>query len=244
MATDSGLVHAHLEITLGLSSSTVSLSQTDPARPFQLITRARVLSTTQDHSAVTICTDGSPLDNGQHKHHGGLFRGVFLPFESLSDPSRRIQIGFAGCPNYGSLPDIPNLKERPWTRFETVPSQGQGSLIVKHDLYLDRMFQNSRDLHPGDIKPGEKFRVRLNPKRLDFISWWTFGNLNGNLKEKKFAKWQLPDKTGLLDDLMPGEKEPDVNRMLNEGWVFSQRRDELKVTESAENDNVIFEFIE
>lgn len=140
--------------------------------------------------------------------------------------------------------DIPNLKERPWTRFETVPSQGQGSLIVKHDLSLDRMFQNSRDLRPGDIKPGEKFRVRLNPKRLDFISWWTFGNLNGNLKEKKFAKWQLPDKTGLLDDLMLGEKELDVNRMLNEGWVFSQRRDELKVTESAENDNVIFEFIE
>lgn len=65
-----------------------------------------------------------------------------------------------------------------------------------------------------------------------------------NLKERSFARWQLPDKTGLLDDLTPGEKEPDVNRMLEQGWVFSQRRDELKVTESTENDNVVFEFIE
>lgn len=119
---------------------------------------------------------------GQHKQHDGVFRGVFLPFESLSDPSRRIQIDFAGWPNYGSLPDIPNLKERPWTRFETVPSQVQGSLVIRHDLSLDRMFQNSRDLQLGDIKPGEKSRVRLNPKRLGFISWWTFGDLNGNFK--------------------------------------------------------------
>lgn len=42
--------------------------------------------------------------------------------------------------------------------------------------------------------------MRPNPNGVDFITWWAFGDLHGDLKGKKFARWQLPDADGLLDD--------------------------------------------
>ena len=104
------------------------------------------------------------------------------------------------------------------------------------------MFEYERSLKQEDIRPGEKFRVRLNPKRVNFIGWWAFGDLEGDLKDKKFARWQLPDRDGRLDDLMPGEEEPDIEQMQNEGWILSERRDNLVVTNASE-DGVVFTFV-
>lgn len=44
--------------------------------------------------------------------------------------------------------------------------------------------------------------------------WWTWGSLEGELKRKKFARWERPDREGEIGNLMPGEKTPDV-----EGYV-------------------------
>ena len=127
-------------------------------------------------------------------------------------------------------------------RFETVPPIGQGALLIKHDLSLDRLFQNSRHLKVADVQPGEKFRIKMNPKRLFWAGWWTFGGLDdGELEEKRFAKWEHPDEDGSIGNLMPGEQRPDVEQMEKDGWVFSQRFDDLKVTEDAEH-SVIIEF--
>ncbi len=117
-------------------------------------------------SAITFCTNSSILDNGQHKGHDGLFRGALLAFKSTTDPDRSIQIAFHGSPNYGSMPNAsPNLGESTWMRFESVPPKGQGTLTIKHDLSLDRLFLYSRNLKPADVKPGEKSRIRMNPRR-------------------------------------------------------------------------------
>ena len=54
-------------------------------------------------------------------------------------------------------------------RFETDPPVGRGTLLVKHGLSLDRLFQNSRSLKAADVQPGEKFRIKI-------IGWeyWQF----------------------------------------------------------------------
>ena len=236
-----GRAKAHLEITLTTSSPSISLSQLSPSHPFQLITTARIVSSDKESSPITRCTNKSVLDNGGHGQHDALFRNGFA-IESIAEPDRRILLCFPCSPNYVRPPDTPNLREWPSQRFATIPAHGQGELIVKHDLPLERMFQYERILKPADIKPGEKFRVRMDSFRLKWVSWWAFGDLEGDLKDKKFAKWQLPGENGDMDDVMPGDKEPDIERMQMEGWVFSERCDHLSV--SGKDDDVVFEFVE
>lgn len=166
--------------------------------------------------------------------------GAFA-IESISDPNRRIQLRFAGSPNYGSPRVPPNLREWPFLRFKTIPAKGQGVLVVKHDLPLERMFRYERTLKPADIKPGEKFHVRMGSLRLEWVTWWAFGDLEGDLKGGKFARWQLPDEEGRMDDVMPGEEEPDIDRMQAGGWVFSERLDNLTV--SGNWDDAVFTFV-
>ncbi|KAA6415720.1 MAG: hypothetical protein FRX48_00438 [Lasallia pustulata] len=212
---------AHLAVSLTTSSPTISLSDSPSSPPFHLIVTTCITSSTNPGSAITLCTDGSVLDNGQHERQDGLFWGAFLPLQSTTQPSRCIPIAYPGSPNYGSTPDAsPNLRERHWMRFETVPPMGQGALRIEHELSLDRMFQNSRLLKAADVRPGEKFRVQMDPKRLFWAGWWTFGALNdGELGGKRFAKWERPDEDGSIGNLMPGEQRPDFKRMEKEGVI-------------------------
>lgn len=129
-------------------------------------------------------------------------------------------VAFIGYPNYASVPNILNLRERPWTRFETIPSIGQGALIIKHDISLDRLLENPHNLKAADVQPGEKFRLNINPMRGFRSGWWAFGDMDTDLKEKKFAKWSLPDEDGDLSSLMPGEERPDIEQMEKDGWLF------------------------
>jgi len=133
-------------------------------------------------------------------------------------------------------------------RFETVPAVGKGDLEIRHDLSIERMFKNSggsnsSGINLADVKPREKFRVRMTPRRVtDFIWWWTIGGLEDELKEKKFAKWQLPNNEGKFGDLMPGEDTPDVENMEADGWIFSERLQSLKVSSGTE-EGIVFEFV-
>lgn len=81
----------------------------------------------------------------------------------------------------------------------------------------------SAGLKLGDIKAGEKFRVRMSPNRLGLITWWAFGDLKEGLRDIKFARWQRPDSNGVFDDLMYGQEAPEFERVQNDVWVFSER---------------------
>ena len=84
----------------------------------------------------------------------------------------------------------------------------------------------------------------MNAKRAFRGGWWAFGDMNGDLKEKKFTKWESPDEDGEISNLMPGEERPDVEQMVKEGWVFSQRFDYLEITQDDTGDDIIIEFVE
>ena len=130
-------------------------------------------------------------------------------------------------------------------RFETVPPIGEGTLVIKHDLSLDRLFAHSRNLKAADVQPGERYSIGINTKRMFICWWWTFGDVeHGDLKEKKFAKWVLPDEDGDIINLMPGEERPDIEQMEKDGWVFSQGLDNLEMTETEEGNKVVVEFVE
>ena len=122
---------------------------------------------------------------------------------------------------------------------------GQGALKITHDITLERLFRNSRNLKAADIQPGEKFRVSMNLKRAFRCAWWTFGDMaHGDLKDKKFGEWILPDKDGKTMNLMSGDTPPDIEQMEKEGWVFSQRLDNLEMTEDDAQCEAIVEFVE
>ena len=67
---------------------------------------------------------------------------------------------------------------------------------------------------------------------------------DGDLKEKKFAEWVLPDENGEIMNLMSGEERPDVEQMEKDGWVFSQAFDNLEMSEDDEEREVVIEFLE
>lgn len=229
----------HLILSVSISTPQISLS----ASPRDDVLFMTVHAQRSASQPITLCTAGSVLDNGHHARHDGVFRGAFLPLTSTSDPNRKIQLHFSGFPNYGSQPNASaNLLERDYLRFETVPSKGEGELAVTHAISLERLFRYS-NLKMEDVKPGEKFAMSMNPKRLGSTEgWWTWGALEGELSGKKFAKWELPDRNGEIGNLMPGEESPDVAEMKREGWVFSEAFDELK-TEKSEDGELVVEFV-
>ena len=128
-------------------------------------------------------------------------------------------------------------------RFETVPPMGEGALVIKHDMSLERLFRYSHQLKLSDVRPGEKFGIEMNPQRLFAAGWWTLGGLGDELEGKKFAKWERPDEKGEISNLMPGEQLPDVEQMEKDGWVFSEFADRLNVMVETQ-DRVVVEFVE
>ncbi|KAI9718442.1 MAG: hypothetical protein M1812_004163 [Candelaria pacifica] len=237
---ESGSDCSHLTVSLTTHQPRIYLSSL-PSDPVLSLT---VHTWHTGSQPITLCTAGSVLDNGHHARHDGIFRGAFPPLTSTSDPTRKIQLHFSGFPNYGSQPDAsPNLLERDYLRFETVPSNGEGELAVTHEISLERLFRYS-GLTKEAVKVGEQFTVRLNPKRLGSTEgWWTWGSLNRELSGKKVARWERPDSEGEIGNLMPGEKTPDVEKMEKEGWVFSEPFHELTLT-AGEDEAVTVEFVE
>ena len=114
---------------------------------------------------------------------------------------------------------------------------------MTHEIALERLFRYS-DLRKEAVRVGERFTVRMNAKRLGSTEgWWAWGSLEGELKGKKFARWERPDREGEIGNLMPGEKTPDVEGMEWEGWVFSEPFREL-ILEAGDDEGVIVEFVE
>lgn len=233
----------HVELSLDISSPKVSLSQ-PPSEPTQAIVTARIAESERPHSAITINVDKTPLDGGHNGHHDALFRSAFS-LRDVADESRRIMLSPPVRVNYGSSRDN-NIRKIPFMHFHSIPAKGQGKLTVKHDLTLERLFLYEH--YPSavkreEVKPGDKFRLQMqNP---EWVQWWAFGDLDGDLRDKKFIwNWEPPEtmEDWLRYVLVDGQT-PDVEMLKRDGWVFSQPRMDLKF--SVESDEgVVLEFTE
>ncbi|KAI4265171.1 MAG: hypothetical protein L6R38_009608, partial [Xanthoria sp. 2 TBL-2021] len=147
---------AVVAVTLSTSSPTCSLSTEDPSAPFHLILTLRLENSTQPGRAITIRTGGTvfaPSPEG-----GGLDTlalGTFGPLISNDNPEKKINLGQLK-PHYlhtGGGPPSNNLKEREGIHFLTIPADG--SVQVRHDLPLSRMFKYEGSLMENNLKPGD-----------------------------------------------------------------------------------------
>ena len=74
------------------------------------------------------------------------------------------------------------------------------------------------------------------------VDFWRDGK--GRSQGQEIAKWELPGEDGDISNLMPEEERPDIESMENEGWIFSQKFDNLEMTEDEAGHEVVVEFVE
>lgn len=113
--------------------------------------------------------------------------------------------------------------------------------MVSHDLPLSRIFQYESDLAREDIKPGEEYSIRLDPGYVGTM-WWCWGDLEGDLKGKKFSEWRKG-----WEGWNFGVEELEKDVIEREGWVVGEDPEELWVedrTVGDKNGRVVITFVE
>jgi hypothetical protein len=206
---------------------------------------ARIISSSKPRLGITLQADGTPLDNGSGLANA-YYRGGFSSLVDITNDSRTITLHPPVRVNYGSS-DEQDLRKIGRFDFVTIPASEE--LIAKHELTAERMFQAHNDhgsstLGPDDVKPGDKFRISLNIRQ--GFTWWHFGSLDDDLKDKKFiGLWEEPEEDGRYKDFddIDGQK-PDAEDLERHGWVFSEKLDDLKMTAEDGKESVVIEFVE
>lgn len=220
MSTDSSHDEVTIAVTLSTSSPTFNLSSDTP---FEIFMHARLVQSTHQGQSVTIAIDdtafeGTDLDKGLNAVSVGALGPCFI---STHDPERTISFGVF-LPHY-SQADVqkPNLRERGF-RFLTIPGSGE-EVVVSHKLRHDQLFKSTGLKHRGEILPGEVFKLRLNPHRMQ-PSWWCWGNLEGDLKGRDLHAWAKGDC------MLSYYNEPPTKEEVEEGnYVLGEDADKMKV---------------
>ncbi len=114
---------------------------------------------------------------------------------SSTTPEKKISFGHFKL-HFARPTDSPDLKKREWLHLITIPAEGQ--VQVTHNQPISRIFRYEKRLTKDDLRPGESYRMQINPGYLG-TAWWCWGDLEGDLKDKKFSAWQegiTPAKAG------------------------------------------------
>lgn len=243
---------ALLTLTLSTSSPTLSLSSPSPSSdaneeedPFRLKISLRIEASAQPSRPITIATSDTVLDPAT------LSQGSMGALQSTSDPSRKISLG--NLRPHIRHPDPPpvDMRQRPWLQFITIPAADADAdadpvLVISHDLPLSRIFKFESDLRKEDIKPGEEYSIGLDPAYVGTM-WWCWGDLNGDLKDRKFSEWR---KGWEGWNFGGGVEKPEKELVEKEEWVVGEDPEQLWVedrTAGAGDDNtgrVVFKFVE
>ena len=177
---------ATLAFSVSTTSSKVDLLASDDEEPLYLIVSVRIKSSTEPSRPITVCTLHNALDDRK-----GVDLGVF-DMTSKDNPDKWISLNLMPTVRPSSDNKWPsNLREA--LQFITIPSQESGkSANVKHQL--------KRNMIVGDVATGRRRNDTLdsgevcNVQLNDNISigWWQWGDLEADLKNKKFTE-PLPD---------------------------------------------------
>ena len=226
---------AQVEISLSTSSPTISLSgPEDPNKPFCLVLTVRITASSRPGRPITICASDTVLDT-RPPDIDIMAVGAFEPLQCTTDPQKTISLG-NWRPNIRHPDPSPDMKERDWLKWLTVPVE-EGSVQITHDLPLSRMFKYESTLKPQDIKPGESYRVRMNPGHVGTM-WWCWGDLEGDLREKKFSQWRRG-----WDGWNFGVEKPNPDVIEKEGWVLGEDLDRLWFEDTTSN-GIVIQFVE
>ncbi|KAK0654624.1 hypothetical protein DIS24_g5133 [Lasiodiplodia hormozganensis] len=92
-----------------------------------------------------------------------------------------------------------DIKERPFMHLLTIPADG--AVEVVHDFSISRIFRHEQRLTKDDVV-GESWKAYLNDGFIG-ATWWRWGDLEGDLKEKHLHIWHEGCRNRL--------PEPDVD---------------------------------
>lgn len=106
-----------------------------------------------------------------------------------------------------------NLRGRnlEWT---TIPNIREAE--VTHELSIARLFAHADTVEGGELQIGERFQMHMSDGYIG-TSWWCWGDLESDLKNKPFHAWQKG--INLLDASFPAD--PD-------NWALGEDPSELK----------------
>lgn len=219
---------AVIAVNLSTSSPTCSLDANEGSDfPFQIVLSLRLENSTQPGRAITISTRGTVFEpSDPDAGIDTLSLNTFGALTSTSDPSRLIRLGNLK-PHYAhsSQEKSPDLKERDGVGLLTIPAGGE--VQVRHNMPISRMLKRDERWSKDDLKPGESFRFHINPDYLG-TTWWCWGDLEGDLKDKKLSQWQ----EGI--NFSRAEK-PSPEQVEKEGWVLGANPAELVFEDKTGN---------
>lgn len=229
-----------VEVALTTSSPTLSLSTAadDTTEPFRLVLTVSLDESSRPELPITICTwrtalePRKDLDPNERFSLDTMALGTFSLLECATDPGKTISPG-RWLPKYVHGGPSQNLRDWPWLTWLTIPAKGKGVVQVTHELPLRRMFKYESKLTPDNLKPGEMYRLHIEPGQLG-AWWWFWGDLDGDLKGKKFG-----ERPAASDDSPKGadaEKSED-----KEGWILSEDPNQLWFQDTGET---AFMFVE
>ncbi|RMZ85290.1 hypothetical protein DV738_g356, partial [Chaetothyriales sp. CBS 135597] len=224
--------HVSLQVRL-TTSPTLSLSQPDATLDVTL--GIRIVDSKHPQEPITILIYRSVFevfgDMGMDMFARGAF-GYLAALDDKDQPTGKIiSPGFFRV-NEIMNDDSLNLREC-GLKFLTIPGDGS-EVTVTHKLTWERIFKYEEELTKDDLRPGERFRIGVN-KRYMGTSWWCLGDLEGNLKDKKFHPWTTD---------FYGDQRPDDDFVREGNWVLGRDPDALhwKIDESERT--AIFEIVE
>lgn len=209
-----------LDVTLNVSPT---LSLSDPEARIDIKLSVKVSESTRAGTPITLLAHNSIFDVDPINPFFDVFaRGLFTSFNSVEDPEGR-SIWPNPCVRVkeGLDTNEPDLRKRS-INFFTLPGDSSQEAAVNHHIDWERLFRHSDRATPGlynvtsksQLKRGERFEIRVNEKRRVSVLWWCFGDLNTDLKDKRFHSWIL-DKYG---DGSP----PDEDFLRKGNWVLGE----------------------
>lgn len=201
-------------IAVTFSASNLSLSS-DPA--LRLTIHLRILESTQDQPSPYVPIAQYVLL--KKTWYPRVYSGGGL--RSTSNPNRRISLGMLR-PHYARSSESPpvNLRERN-LEWVTIPATGLtgGETEVTHELSMSRLVAHAADTVKeggGELKTGERFKMHMSDGYIG-TSWWCWGDLEGDLRDKPFHAWQK----GINFLGAPFPADPD-------SWALGEDPSELK----------------
>ncbi|KAI3395314.1 hypothetical protein diail_1470 [Diaporthe ilicicola] len=235
MATDN---RVQLDVSLRVSPT---LSLHDPKATLDVGLHVKVAESARPGVPITIMLYRNVFEVIEPGQGLDMFaRGAFAPLTGIDDPEgRKIHLGGHLRINERMRTDVPDLRER-GIQFATIPGDSSEASFTHH-LGWDRIFKYADkpgSIHSKDeLVPGDKFRVGVNKKFLKVL-WWCFGDLNGDLRDKKFHPW-------LLDSCQESDR-PSDDFLRDGGWVLGEEEngDGPKLDVVLQDQDAVFEIIE
>lgn len=211
-----------LDVSLRVSPT---LSLHDPQATLDVSLHVKIVESTRPGVPITIMLARSIFDVMEPGQGFDMFaRGAFTALKGVDGAEGRIIVLASGFRINERLKTDELYLRESGTQFATIPGDSS-EITITHHLTWDRIFKyadrvsgsGGRVRTKDELVPGEKYRIGAARKRL-YVTWWCFGDLNGDLRDKKVHPW-------LLNSCQERDR-PSDDFLRDGGWVLGEEENE------------------